>query len=77
MVFLPRWFGWLLIESSAHGDFKYRSAQGLDPEFIAKLEQKFGFDKPPLERYLTMLGNYLRFDFGESYTQGTFGYCTY
>ncbi|KEG21132.1 microcin C ABC transporter permease YejB [Bartonella bacilliformis] len=58
------------VESSAHGEFKYRGAQGLDPEFIAKLEQQFGFDKPPLERYLTMLGNYLRFDFGESYTQG-------
>ncbi|MDA4847928.1 microcin C ABC transporter permease YejB [Hoeflea poritis] len=46
---------------------KYRGAQGLDPEFIAKLEKQFGFDKPPLERFLTMMWNYIRFDFGESY----------
>ena len=46
---------------------KYRGAQGLDPEFIAKLEKQFGFDKPPLERFGMMLWNYLRFDFGQSY----------
>jgi microcin C transport system permease protein len=46
---------------------KYRGAQGLDPEFIAKLEKQFGFDKPPLERFGKMLWDYLRFDFGESY----------
>ncbi|SMC34520.1 microcin C transport system permease protein [Fulvimarina manganoxydans] len=45
----------------------YRGAQGLDPEFIARLEQQFGFDKPPLERFGLMLWNYARFDFGESY----------
>jgi len=49
---------------------KYRGAQGLDPEFIAKLEQQFGFDKPPLERYFHMLWDYLRFDFGQSYFKG-------
>ena len=46
---------------------KYRGAQGLDPEFIKELEAQFGFDTPPLERFLTMLWNYARFDFGESY----------
>ena len=46
---------------------KYRGAQGLDPEFIEELERMFGFDKPAHERFLLMLGNYLRFDFGESY----------
>lgn len=46
---------------------KYRGAQGLDPEFIAKLEKMFGFDKPPLERFLLMMKNYLTFNFGESY----------
>ncbi|MBR2690897.1 MAG: microcin C ABC transporter permease YejB [Aquamicrobium sp.] len=46
---------------------KYRGAQGLDPEFIAKLEKQFGFDKPPLERFGLMLWNYARFDFGDSY----------
>ena len=46
---------------------KYRGAQGLDPKFIAELNKQFGFDKPPVERFLLMLKNYLRFDFGKSY----------
>ena len=46
---------------------KYRGAQGLDPDFIRELEAQFGFDKPPLERFGTMLVNYITFDFGESY----------
>jgi microcin C transport system permease protein len=49
------------------GGSEYRGAQGLPPEFIADLERQFGFDKPPVERFLLMLGNYLTFDFGESY----------
>ena len=48
-------------------DQQYRGAQGLDPEFIAELERQYGFDKPPHERFLLMMGNYLRFDFGDSY----------
>ena len=51
----------------AGGASEYRGAQGLPPEFIADLERQFGFDKPPLERFLLMLRNYLTFDFGESY----------
>ncbi|AQX17901.1 microcin C transport system permease protein [Bartonella sp. CDC_skunk] len=58
------------VGSLSSGSSQYRGAQGLDPEFITKLEKQFGFDKPPLERYLTMLSRYVRFDFGESYIQG-------
>src|SRR6185295_19121139 len=46
---------------------QYRGAQGLDPEFIKSLEKQFGFDKPAYERFLLMLWNYGRFDFGKSY----------
>jgi microcin C transport system permease protein len=46
---------------------KYRGSQGLDPDYIASLEKQFGFDKPAHERFFTMLGNYLVFDFGSSY----------
>ncbi len=46
---------------------RYRGAQGLDPEFIRELEEQFGFDRPPHERFLMMMWNYLRFDFGDSY----------
>ncbi|MGE4220399.1 MAG: microcin C ABC transporter permease YejB [Alphaproteobacteria bacterium] len=49
---------------------KYRGAQGLDPAFIAELERQFGFDKPPHERFLLMLWNYIRFDFGSSFFRG-------
>lgn len=45
----------------------YRGSQGLPDELVARIEKQFGFDKPPLERFFSMLGNYLRFDFGESY----------
>jgi microcin C transport system permease protein len=46
---------------------KYRGAQGLDPEFIKKLEIQFGFDKPAYERFALMIWNFARFDFGRSY----------
>ena len=49
------------------GTSKYRGAQGLDPEFIKKLEKQFGFDKPAPERFALMIWNYARFDFGKSY----------
>ena len=49
---------------------RYRGAQGLDPAFIEELEELFGFDKPPLERFFMMMGNYLTFDFGDSYFRG-------
>jgi len=51
----------------SEGSFKYRGAQGLDPEFIKKLEEQFGFDKPAHERFFLMLKNYATFDFGQSY----------
>jgi microcin C transport system permease protein len=56
-------------ESAApsEGDSAYRGAQGLDPQFIAELEKQFGFDKPMHERFFRMLGNYITFDFGESF----------
>ena len=52
-------------QPSERGD--YLGAQGLPADFVADLERQFGFDKPPLERFLGMIWDYLRFDFGESY----------
>ena len=55
-------------DAGAQGDGSaYRGAQGLDPAFIKELEKQFGFDKPAHERFLKMLGDYARFDFGRSY----------
>ncbi len=50
---------------------RYRGAQGLDPEFVAEIERMFGFDKPAHERFFLMIGNFLTFDFGESYFRDT------
>jgi len=51
----------------AAGGSEYQGAKGLPEDFIKELEVQFGFDKPPLERFLNMMGDYLTFDFGESY----------
>ncbi len=49
------------------GDDTYAGARGLPPELLEDLKKQFGFDKPPLQRFLDMMWNYIRFDFGESY----------
>ena len=54
-------------ELSTGSDSQYIGARGLPPEFIKELEKEFGFDKPPLQRFVNMVWNYIRFDFGESY----------
>ena len=46
---------------------RYAGSRGLPDEFIKELEEQFGLDKPPLQRFFIMLGNYARLDFGESY----------
>ena len=54
-----------MFEETSNSD--YAGARGLPPEFIEKLEKEFGFDKPPLTRFMLMLWNYVRLDFGDSY----------
>ena len=51
------------------GDAQYRGARGLDPKYIAQLEEQFGLDKPPVERFFIMLANYFTFDFGKPFFQ--------
>ena len=48
-------------------DPQSRGARGLEPELIADIEAQFGFDRPPVERFFKMMGDYARFDFGESF----------
>ena len=61
------------IAGSASGDTggvaQTRGARGLDPAIIKQLEHQFGFDKPPGERFLMMMRNYVTFDFGPSFFQ--------
>jgi microcin C transport system permease protein len=51
----------------ASGEGRYRGARGLDPHVIADIKRMFGFDKPAPERFVLMLRDYLRFDFGRSF----------
>lgn len=53
-------------QAGAEGTGLYRGARGLPEGFVDKLEAMYGLDKPPLERFALMMGNYLTFDFGES-----------
>jgi len=50
----------------------YRGSRGLPEKYIAQLRAKFGFDKPPLERFGKMLWDYVRFDFGQSFFRDIF-----
>ena len=52
--------------SDVGGPGSYRAGRGLDPHVIADIKRTFGFDKPPLTRFLDMVGGYLRFEFGRS-----------
>jgi len=54
-------------DNSSGGPSKYRGSRGLEPELVADIEKLYGFDKPPLQRFLKMIGDYARFDFGESF----------
>ena len=51
------------------GEF-YRGREGLAAEYIKELEVLYGFDKPPLRRFLLMLRSYVTFDFGDSFYKG-------
>src|SRR5215468_1165051 len=46
---------------------QYRGARGLDPDLIRQLEKLYGFDKPAHVRFFQMIGQYARFDFGQSF----------
>ena len=49
---------------------KYRGAQGLDHQLIAKIEKLYGFDKPAHVRFFNMIRRYAVLDLGESLFQG-------
>ncbi len=52
---------------SSSGSSSYRGGAGLDEQRLEELKQLYGFDKPPVQRFLAMMQSYLRFDFGNSY----------
>lgn len=54
-------------EGAALAGAGYRGRQGVDAERIAEIERLYGFDKPAPERFLRMLGQFARFDLGQSF----------
>src|SRR3569833_2188192 len=48
------------------GSSGYRGSRGRSEKYLAQIKAKFGFDRPPLERFGKMLWDYVRFDFGRS-----------
>ncbi len=54
-------------EATTGGAGLYQGQQGLDQQRVEQLKKLYGFDKPPLERFITMMRSYFVFDFGTSY----------
>jgi microcin C transport system permease protein len=54
-------------EGAAASGAGYRGRQGVDAARIEEIKQLYGFDKPPLERFGQMLGQFARFDLGKSF----------
>ena len=45
----------------------FSGKRDLDQKQIEELKKLYGFDKPPLERYLSMMKNFAQFDLGRSF----------
>jgi microcin C transport system permease protein len=54
-------------EGPAASGSGYRGRQGVDAKRIEEIKKLYGFDKPPLERYVQMLSQFARFDLGRSF----------
>ncbi len=54
---------------STGGGSTYRGRQGIDEKNLSEIKALYGFDKPPLERYFSMLARFAQFDLGKSYYQ--------
>lgn len=54
-------------EASGGGASEYRGRQGLDAERVKEIQALYGFDKPPVERFWSMLKGFATFDLGQSF----------
>ena len=54
-------------EVGSTGSSMYRGDSGLDQERVEKLKKLYGFDQPPVKRFVVMMKNFILFDFGTSY----------
>ena len=56
-------------EGSASAGAGYRGRQGVDAARIEEIKALYGFDKPASERFWSMMGQFARFDLGQSFYQ--------
>ncbi|MDD2729717.1 microcin C ABC transporter permease YejB [Malikia sp.] len=54
-------------EGATQAGAGYRGRQGVDPERIEEIRRLYGFDQPAPERFVRMLGQFARFDLGQSF----------
>ena len=54
-------------EGPAASQAGYRGRQGVDAVRVEEIKKLYGFDKPPHERFIQMLGQFARFDLGRSF----------
>ena len=54
-------------EGAAASGAGYRGRQGVDAARIEEIRQLYGFDKPAHERFVQMVGQFVRFDLGQSF----------
>ena len=54
---------------SASQNSQYQGSQGVPSDLKEELNRQFGFDKPLHVRFLKMVKDYAKFDFGKSYYQ--------
>ncbi|XVJ70407.1 MAG: ABC transporter permease subunit [Rhizobacter sp.] len=56
-------------DEGAHssGGWNYTGRKGIDPQQVEQLRSLYGFDKPPLQRYVGMVTGFLGFDLGRSW----------
>jgi microcin C transport system permease protein len=63
----------IMLNGSSSGDSFSSSGDDyhefIDPDVIQKIKKMYGFDEPIHIRFVTMIKNYLTFDFGDSFTQ--------
>ena len=53
--------------SGAEGSSIYQGQRGVDPERLAQIQALYGFDQPAPVRFAKMLGQFARFDLGQSF----------
>lgn len=47
----------------------YEVTKSIDPELLQSIRKQYGFDQPLMKRYITMIKQYVAFDFGDSFYQ--------